>query len=83
MENKEKIIQTLEEFGRIPTGRLCAIIGMNYNTGLELLQEMWEAGEIVAEHETNATYWSIKHKESTGSETSATTSSSKTRGKEK
>lgn len=60
MNNKQKVLKTLKDFGRLPTARISAIIGMNYNSAVKLLQEMWEAKEIIGEPETNATYWKLK-----------------------
>jgi len=40
MENKEKILKTLKDFGKLPTARLSAIIGINYYSLKKILKEL-------------------------------------------
>ncbi len=60
MENKEKILKTLKDFGRTPTARILAICGINYNYGLKELENLEKEKKIKKTKETSATYWEIK-----------------------
>ena len=60
MNKEEKILKTLKDFGRLPTARIAAITGINYNTLTVQLDSMLEKETIFREKETVATYWSVK-----------------------
>lgn len=60
MKTQDKIIKTLKDFGRLSTARLSAIIGVQFQKGLKLLNEMDKKNEIIKEEETTATYWRLK-----------------------
>lgn len=62
MNNEDKILKTLKDFGRLPTYRIAGIVGLNPVNALSILQRMWESGEIIGEVETNSTYWKLKAK---------------------
>ena len=62
MNDKEKVLKTLKDFGELSTGRLASIIGMNYYKALPLLQEMWEQKLIVGNVEAKRTIWKLKEK---------------------
>ncbi len=62
MNTEQKILKALKDYGRLPTGRVAAIIGMNYHRALKKLQVMWEQGFVYGEVETIATYWKLKEK---------------------
>lgn len=63
MESKDKIKETLKNFGRVSSSRIAGILGWDYNHTLKLLGELFEEGEIEKVEETTATYWEIKPKE--------------------
>ena len=58
-EQFDKILETLRDFGRLPTARLSAIVGINYNTLKILLEELLEKEEVKKIEETIATYWEM------------------------
>ncbi len=59
-KKEDKVIKTLMDHGRLPTGRLASIVGLGYNQAIELFQTMWEEKKIVCDVETIATYWRLK-----------------------
>lgn len=59
---KEKILKTLKDFGKLPTAKVSAIAGINYNYVKELLEELETEGKIKSEKAGElATYWTIKN----------------------
>jgi len=61
MEQKEKILKVLKEFGKLPTAKLAAICGIAYNYAKPLLEELKKEGKIKSEKAGElATYWEIK-----------------------
>ena len=62
-EQHQKILETLKDFGRLPTARLSAIVGINYDYLKPLLEELLEKKKIKKIEETIATYWEIKNGE--------------------
>jgi len=68
-----QILDTLFRYGRLPTNRIRAIVGLTHTTALKILGEMWEQGDIHGEVETNATYWSLPSQEERGSTPTDTT----------
>ena len=58
-EQFEKIIEVLKNFGRLPTARLSAIVGINYDYLKPLLEELLLQRRIKKIEETLATYWEI------------------------
>lgn len=76
MKDKEKIIKTLRDFGTLPTGRLAAIVGMNYHKAVNLLQVMWEEGTIKGDVQSNQTLWTLKTKKEGSKPNKAETPSS-------
>lgn len=63
MKEKEKIIKTLTDFGKLPTSRIAAICGFTFNKAKILLEELIEEGKIQMFPESLATYWRILEKE--------------------
>jgi len=61
MENKEKILKTLKDFGKLPTARLSAITGINYYSLKKILKEL-EKEKLIKKEKAGelATYWSLK-----------------------
>lgn len=59
MENEDKILETLKQFGRMPSGRLAAISGMNYDSFILTIQKLLQKEAVIKEEETNATYWRL------------------------
>lgn len=59
MEDEQKILKTLNDFGRLPSSRLSAIIGINYSYLLPILQKMNDSRKVRKIEETTATYWEI------------------------
>ncbi len=62
MEDKEKIKKTLKDFGRLPTSRIGAIIGMHLDKAKRLLNELLEEKKVIKIKETNSIYWEITNK---------------------
>jgi len=61
MEYKERILKTLKDFGELPTGRIAAIVGMNYWRAVNVLQEMWGDDQtIISDSRSGNTYWKLK-----------------------
>jgi len=58
MENK--ILKALKTYGRLPTSRLGAIVGANYETTIKVLNELEKEKKIKKTEETTATYWELK-----------------------
>lgn len=59
-EYKIRIIKVLSDFGRLPTARVSAIVGMGYGYIVPLLKEMEEEGSVKSEHLGElATYWTL------------------------
>jgi len=57
-EHEQKIIKTLKDFGKLPTARLSAITGINYNSLKIILEEMKKQKLIKCEKAGElATYW--------------------------
>ncbi len=61
MNDREKILKTLKDFGEVSTGRLAAIIGMNYYKATLLLQKMLEEEEIVERQGGISRFWRLKN----------------------
>jgi len=55
--NKESTIETLKSFGRLPTSKIAAIVGMNTNRAREVLEELLKEKRVIKYEETLATYW--------------------------
>lgn len=62
MQNPNKILETLNQFGKIPSSKLCAIAGINYNYFKIASEELLKKGLIKKKEETLATYWEITEK---------------------
>jgi len=61
-EQKEKILKTLKDFGKLPTARLSAITGINYNYIKILLEELKKQKKVKEEKAGElATYWRLKN----------------------
>lgn len=60
MKPKQKILKTLKDFGRLPTSRVAAIVGMNPDRAKEALENLFKEKKIKKIKETVATYWEIK-----------------------
>ncbi len=63
MENKEKILQTLKDFGRLPKSRIGAIVGMHPDKAEKLLHKLLLENKVVCYKETLSTYWECSEKE--------------------
>ena len=61
MELKDKILKTLQDFGKLPTSRIAGIVGMNNDRAKEILEELVNKNKIIKIEETVATYWEIKN----------------------
>ena len=62
-KQKEDILKVLRDFGRLPTARISAIVGINYNSIKILLAVLEEEGKIISEKAGYlATYWKINDK---------------------
>ena len=63
MNSKEKIIKTLKNFGKLSSARICAIVGMNYNTLKKRLKELEEEKIIKSKPIGKfAIYWELENK---------------------
>jgi len=60
MEDKDKIIKALKDFGRLPTTRVAGITGLFQPKAKTLLDELVTEKKVNKIEETNATYWEIK-----------------------
>ena len=60
MTNEEKVLKTLKDFGRLPTSRIGAIIGINFESTEKLLESLQEDKKVIKYPETIATYWEVK-----------------------
>lgn len=60
MEDKEKIIKVLKDFGRLPTTRVAGITGLFPPKAKLLLEELLKENKVKMIKETVATYWEIK-----------------------
>ncbi len=64
MNNKKekylKILKILTDFGRLPTTKIAAISGINYEYIKPLLDELLKQNKIKRIEETLATYWEIQ-----------------------
>jgi len=58
-EQAEKILEILKSFGKLPTARLSAIVGINYDYLKPLLEELLKNKRIKKIKETLATYWEL------------------------
>jgi len=60
-EQKKKIIKILKDFGKLPTARISAIAGINYNYIKKKLGEL-EKEKIIISNKAGelATYWELK-----------------------
>lgn len=58
--NKEKILKTLKDFGRLPSGRLSAITGINYYILIDLLKELQLEQKIKGYEFPAGNYWELK-----------------------
>lgn len=61
MNNKEKILKTLKDFGKIPKWRVGAIIGIHPNKAEKLLIELLEEKRVICHKETISTYWELNN----------------------
>lgn len=63
MENKDKIIKTLKDMGKLPSNKIGAICGINYNYLKPLLEEL-EKEKLIKSQKVGefATYWEITKK---------------------
>jgi len=70
LENKkEKIIKTLTDFGKLPTARISAIVGINYYKLKEILEELELENKIIkTEAGELATYWELNLEKNNGKE---------------
>lgn len=59
MDDKEKAIKTLKDFGKLPTSRIAAIIGSNNEKAKSILEELVKEKKIKKIKETLATYWRV------------------------
>jgi hypothetical protein len=50
----------LKDFGRLPTYRVAAIVGMSVANAKEKLEQMAQQKKIIKEKETTADYWRAK-----------------------
>lgn len=63
MENKNKILKTLKDMGKLTPSKIGAICGINYNYLKPLLEEMEKAKLIKSQKLGElATYWEITEK---------------------
>lgn len=60
MDFKKQVIITLDEFGRLSTSRIAAILGVNINYIKPVLEELLREKKLTKTQETLATYWSIQ-----------------------
>jgi len=59
VDKKKEITGWLKEFGRLPTSRIMAMVGLNLTYTKKYLDELETEGKIEKEEETNATYWKM------------------------
>jgi predicted transcriptional regulator len=62
METTEKILKTLNDFGMMPSSKICAIAGVNYDYFKKASEELLKKKLISKKEETLATYWEITEK---------------------
>ena len=60
MNDEEKILKTLKDFGRLATWRIAAIIGRNPKATEKVLNELLKEKKVKQIKETVSTYWEIK-----------------------
>ncbi len=61
MEDKEKVLKTLKDFGRVPGYRISGICGIRIDKALVILQELADEGKVKKDEETVATYWRLNN----------------------
>lgn len=61
MNNKDKILKTLKDFGRIPKWRVGAIVGIHPDKAEKLLTELLEEKRVICHKETLSTYWELNN----------------------
>jgi len=63
MDNKIKILTSLRDFGRLPSNKICAIAGINYDYFKDEIKELLK-DKLVSEEKAGelATYWEITKK---------------------
>ena len=59
MELKNKVIKILKDFGKLPTSRIAAIVGMNTDRAKEILEGLEKENKVKKIRETLATYWEL------------------------
>jgi len=65
-KQKRNILKVLRDFGKLPSARISAIVGINYNYLKALLDDLEKDGKIVSEKVGDlATYWKLKNNDST------------------
>jgi len=58
---EERIIYWLHEFKRLPTSRFTGLLGLDYPTVQEILEQMEKKGILIKDEETKAVYWRMKN----------------------
>jgi predicted transcriptional regulator len=62
MEPRDKILKTLNDFGKMPSSKICAIAGVNYEYFKKASEELLKDKLVSKITETLATYWEITEK---------------------
>lgn len=59
-QEKQKVLTTLLNYGRLPAYRIAGAVGINTHKCLRLLYELEQEGKIIKEEETISTYYRLK-----------------------
>ena len=62
MEKRNQILKVLNDYGKLATSRLSAIIGMNASRAKSELEKLKKEGLVTEKKETLATYWELTPK---------------------
>ena len=60
MDLKKRVLKVLNDFGKLPTSRIAAIVGMNGDRAKDILEELVRENKIKKIEETIAIYWELK-----------------------
>lgn len=62
MDAKQKILKTLNDFGKNSTSRVAGIVGIDYNYATTMLSELEKEKKVKQEKVGSFTFWEILNK---------------------
>lgn len=62
MEKRKEVLRVLKKFGRMPTSRIGANVGMSAGRVRVVLEQLHQLGQVKKTEETLATYWELPEK---------------------